>query len=349
MKLLIVDDEQDQERLLRLIFRRKESINHLDFYYAANGIEALKVLNETIGIEIVLLDINMPEMDGLTLLDHIKKLYPLIIPVIISAYGDISNIRAAMNKGAFDFLIKPIDSNDLEQTMLKTLTQVKEIKENQKVAEDNMMLKKQSLNLEMQVLRAQMNPHFVFNCLNSIDSLILSDDKVKATTYLNKFARLFRAILDSNRKTLIPLSQEIQNLKLYIELELLRSDHLFDVEYDISPSLEKSEMEVPSLLIQPVVENAIQHGIKNLKDQRGILSIKISEDREKLFYVITDNGVGFEKARILRNKDSAPAGLEITKTRIQLYNGNEETGFTITDRCVDSNTSGTQFSITLNK
>ena len=131
--------------------------------------------------------------------------------------------------------------------------------------------------------------------------------------------------------------------------QLLRSDHLFDVEYDISPSLEKSEMEVPSLLIQPVVENAIQHGIKNLKDQRGILSIKISEDREKLFYLITDNGVGFEKARILRNKDSAPAGLEITKTRIQLYNGNEETGFTITDRCVDSNTTGTQFSITLNK
>ena len=129
-KILIVDDEPDLEVLIRQKYRREIREGKYSFQFAHNGVEALEKLREDPGIEIVLSDINMPEMDGLTLLGQIRELQnPVLKAVIVSAYGDMENIRTAMNRGAFDFLTKPIDFTDLEITIQKTLEQLATLRE----------------------------------------------------------------------------------------------------------------------------------------------------------------------------------------------------------------------------
>ncbi len=128
-KILVVDDEPDLEHLIKQKFRREIKEDKYSFFFASNGIKALEKLNEDKNIELVLTDINMPEMDGLTLLKKMQELNnPLLRSVFISAYGDIVNIRTAMNGGAFDFVVKPIDLNDLEITIKKALDNLETVK-----------------------------------------------------------------------------------------------------------------------------------------------------------------------------------------------------------------------------
>lgn len=128
-KILVVDDELDLEPLICQKFRRKIRQKEMEFFFVHDGLEALSQLEAQPDIDIVLTDINMPKMDGLTLLTHISDKYPIIQSIIISAYGDMENIRVAMNWGAFDFLTKPLNLQDLEITMNKTLRQVQQMKE----------------------------------------------------------------------------------------------------------------------------------------------------------------------------------------------------------------------------
>jgi PAS domain S-box-containing protein len=128
-KILVVDDEPDLKPLICQIFRRKIRQKELELLFANNGLEALSHLEAKPDIDIVLTDINMPQMDGLTLLTNLSEQYPTIKAVIISAYGDLENIRAAMNRGAFDFLTKPLNLQDLEITINKTLGYVQQMKE----------------------------------------------------------------------------------------------------------------------------------------------------------------------------------------------------------------------------
>jgi PAS domain S-box-containing protein len=127
-KILVVDDEPDLEVLIRQEFRRQIRRGELEFVFAHNGLDALAKLKADPDIELVLSDINMPKMDGLTLLEELKQAHPLVKAVIVSAYGDMENIRTAMNRGAFDFLTKPINFQDLEITTSKTLEYVNQIK-----------------------------------------------------------------------------------------------------------------------------------------------------------------------------------------------------------------------------
>lgn len=128
-KIMVVDDEPDLKPLIRQIFRRQIRQNELQLIFASNGVEALSELEAQPDIDIVLTDINMPQMDGLTLLTKLSEQYPTIKAVIISAYGDMENIRSAMNRGAFDFLTKPLNLQDLEITTTKTLRHVQQVKE----------------------------------------------------------------------------------------------------------------------------------------------------------------------------------------------------------------------------
>jgi sigma-B regulation protein RsbU (phosphoserine phosphatase) len=128
-RIMVVDDEPDLEVLITQKYRRKIRNNELEFVFARNGIDALNKLQGNGDIDIVLTDINMPEMDGLTLLANIHEKYPLLKSVIVSAYGDMANIRVAFNRGAFDFLTKPIDFQDLEITIDKTLHEAKLLKQ----------------------------------------------------------------------------------------------------------------------------------------------------------------------------------------------------------------------------
>ncbi|HRI48041.1 MAG TPA: response regulator, partial [Ignavibacteriaceae bacterium] len=146
LKLMVVDDEPDLETLIRQRFRRQIRDESFEFVFAHNGLEALARLIEHPDIGIILTDINMPEMDGLTLLSKIAELNnPALKTVVVSAYGDMENIRTAMNRGAFDFITKPIDFGDLEITINKTLQQLTILKQSLE-EHDQLIALKQDLN-----------------------------------------------------------------------------------------------------------------------------------------------------------------------------------------------------------
>lgn len=140
-KILVVDDEPDLEVLIKQKFRKQIREKEYEFFFAENGKEALACLLEQPDVDVVLSDINMPEMDGLTLLSRLSESSPLIKSVIVSAYGDMENIRTAMNRGAFDFITKPINFEDLTLTMEKTLKHAKHIKETLQAIKENNILK----------------------------------------------------------------------------------------------------------------------------------------------------------------------------------------------------------------
>jgi adenylate cyclase len=140
-KILVADDEVDLEMLIKQKFRQKIREQQYEFIFAINGNDALAKLKQHPDIDIVLSDINMPEMDGLTLLSRISESNPLVKAVIVSAYGDMENIRTAMNRGAFDFITKPINFEDLSVTMEKTIKQVLQTRETLKAIKENNILK----------------------------------------------------------------------------------------------------------------------------------------------------------------------------------------------------------------
>jgi sigma-B regulation protein RsbU (phosphoserine phosphatase) len=162
-KILVVDDEPDLEVLIRQKFRKKIRANEFEFIAAYNGQEALNILKKNNGIDLILTDINMPQMDGLTLLQKIQDLNnPLLKAIIISAYGDMENIRTAMNRGAFDFITKPINLEDLEITINKTLLEVSTLKKALETR-DNFVALQQELevarNIQTSIL-PQISPPF---------------------------------------------------------------------------------------------------------------------------------------------------------------------------------------------
>jgi len=141
IKILIADDEADLEMLIRQKFRQKIREQYYEFVFAVNGKDALIKMQQHPDVEIVLSDINMPEMDGLTLLTKLGETNPLVKTVMVSAYGDMDNIRRAMNRGAFDFVTKPVNFEDLELTMEKTIQHVNQIRETLKAIKENNILK----------------------------------------------------------------------------------------------------------------------------------------------------------------------------------------------------------------
>ena len=140
-KIMVVDDETDLEMLIKQKFRKQIRQNEYEFLFAINGQDALDKLDANPGVDIVLSDINMPEMDGLTLLSRLHESKPLIKSVIVSAYGDMDNIRVAMNRGAFDFITKTINFEDLTITMEKTLKYASELRNTLKAIKENNILK----------------------------------------------------------------------------------------------------------------------------------------------------------------------------------------------------------------
>lgn len=140
-KILVVDDEIDLQDLIRQKFRKQIKSREYDFVFALNGLEALRMIESEQDIDMILSDINMPEMDGLTLLTHVHDKAPLIKSVMVSAYGDMENIRTAMNRGAFDFVTKPINFDDLNITMTKTIGHVLQMKQNLQAIKENNILK----------------------------------------------------------------------------------------------------------------------------------------------------------------------------------------------------------------
>ena len=212
--------------------------------------------------------------------------------------------------------------------------------------------KKMLGELEMQVLRTQMNPHFIFNSLNSIDRFILQNNRADATAYLTKFSRLVRMILQNSQSALITIEQELESLKLYLELESLRFDGRFNYKIKTDQSIDLSMLKVPPLIIQPFVENAVWHGLMP-KETTGNVEIYLSQTDDFLLVKITDDGVGRIKALSPQNNETnghRSMGLNITSQRIKMLHstGILHNPVNIVD-LIDANglPAGTQVNITL--
>ncbi|MBL7747024.1 MAG: histidine kinase, partial [Chitinophagaceae bacterium] len=189
------------------------------------------------------------------------------------------------------------------------------------------LLKQKMAETEMMALRAQMNPHFIFNCISSIDNFIQDNDKENASAWLNKFAKLIRSILDSSKNEVVPFWKDWETLKLYLELEQLRSDNKFTIMMNADDELLNGHYRIPPLIIQPYVENAIHHGLLHRLDKNGLLKISAVLNNNQLIYTIEDNGIGRQKAAELNavnrlNHNSY--GMQMSRERIELFNRQHE-------------------------
>ncbi len=190
----------------------------------------------------------------------------------------------------------------------------------QKHKEENLMRK--NIEIEQHLLRSQMNPHFIFNSLNSIQGLISGDDAYLAEIYLSKFAQLVRSILENSKKATVSLSEDISNLKLYLDLESMRFADSFEYKLIVDPIINTEEVFVPPLLVQPFVENSIKHGLVKLTDRNGLIKIDYYKQGEYLFCVVEDNGIG-RKASIKlkkRNSNHKSLGMKVTQERLDSLN-----------------------------
>ncbi len=187
-------------------------------------------------------------------------------------------------------------------------------------------LKQKIAESQIQSLRAQMNPHFIFNSLNSIENFMMQNEKRKASDYLHKFALLIRTILDSSRNNVTTIGQDMAALKLYIDLEQMRFNNTFTYQEKIDAQLLSGDYNVPSLLIQPYVENAIVHGLAHSDHKDLKLTVTATLENDFIKYVIEDNGIGREKAEDYNKMNKLhhkSVGLKITEDRIRLFNHEE--------------------------
>lgn len=186
---------------------------------------------------------------------------------------------------------------------------------------------KRLANVEMSALLAQMNPHFLFNSLNSIDSYIIRNDTARASEYLNNFARLMRLILNNSRTNYITLKDELETLDLYLQMESLRFRDKFRYQIQVDDDLDPASVSIPPMLIQPYVENAIWHGLMHREGNgaAGLVTIEVALCGDNLVCSVEDNGIGREKANALQasrfnNNRSQSMGTRITEERIEIIN-----------------------------
>ncbi|MGI9544864.1 MAG: tetratricopeptide repeat-containing sensor histidine kinase [Cyclobacteriaceae bacterium] len=176
--------------------------------------------------------------------------------------------------------------------------------------------------LALKSLRSQMNPHFIFNALNSVNSFISMSDTRKANKYLSDFSKLMRTVMENSQQDFVPLSEEIATLELYLKLEHFRFQDKFDYELFVDPDLPVDEYKIPPMLVQPYIENAIWHGLR-YKEEKGVLKVTIARSENELLLSITDNGIGRKKSLAIKTanqKTQGSTGMKNTANRIQLIN-----------------------------
>lgn len=173
---------------------------------------------------------------------------------------------------------------------------------------------------QLRALRAQMNPHFIFNSLNSILHFMVKHDLDGAHDYLKKFSTLMRATLDNSRSETVTLADEIEALRLYLDLEKLRLDDAFSYRITIEPGIDLEELEIPPLIIQPYVENAIQHGLAH-KKEKGRLEVGIWRGEHGIICSVVDNGIGRRQAMAGeqgKRQGHKSSGMDITRARLDV-------------------------------
>jgi LytS/YehU family sensor histidine kinase len=194
--------------------------------------------------------------------------------------------------------------------------------------EEKEQVSRRMTELEHKALQAQMNPHFIFNCLNSIQQYVFAQDIFAANKYITGFAKLIRATLNNSTRTFIFLSEETDYLNSYLSLEKLRFKDMMDYFIDVDPGINRHDLLIPPMLIQPYVENSMRHGLRHKTDGKGYIRIKMMQMDNQLVVIVEDNGIGRERAAQYKTGEHIEyqsKGMILTADRIRMMNaGNEE-------------------------
>jgi two-component system, LytTR family, sensor kinase len=184
------------------------------------------------------------------------------------------------------------------------------------------MLQRELAESRLNALRSQMDPHFIFNAITTIQHFILNNEKLAALSYLDELSNLIRKFLEHARRPRITLTEELELLIAYINLESMRFSNKFGFMMNVGEEIDLDGVEIPSMLIQPYVENAIKHGLMH-KTEYGSLSIDISLNENVLICVVEDNGIGRKKSKEInkwREKEHKSIGMEVTNERLEILN-----------------------------
>lgn len=217
-----------------------------------------------------------------------------------------------------------------EELELQVREQTFEILKKNKELEDHRQLQleteynKRLTEIELKAIRSQINPHFIFNCMNSIQLFVMQRDYDSAQKYLTDFSLLIRKTLDMSKLNFVSLTDEINYLTTYLSLEKMRFENRMDYEITVDPGILPNEAEVPSMLLQPYLENAVKHGLTNQKSGRGKLKLSFQQKEDDLVCIIEDNGIGIKKSKELKPENHAQmhvsAGMDLSSNRAELLN-----------------------------
>ena len=238
--------------------------------------------------------INNTDLDERYIADDTKRFSELAVPLIVDGkvIGVIDSEHSQKN------FFKQKHLNILTTVAVLCATQIQRVKaeeEKQKAKIETLENKQKVAESRLQSLRLQMNPHFLFNALNSIQQMILANEEMVATRYLSKFSKLLRTILVHSDKEYVTLKEELEILSLYIDLESIRFKDSFKYKIEVDEEIDTDEIKLPTLLVQPFVENAIWHGLMHKEGER-LLTVRFSEKDECIECIVEDNGIGRERS-----------------------------------------------------
>jgi LytS/YehU family sensor histidine kinase len=202
--------------------------------------------------------------------------------------------------------------------------------------------------MEQMALKAQMNPHFIFNCLNSIQEYVINSDVKGANKFISDFSKLIRSTLDNSSKKVISIEDEIKYLNNYLTLEQYRFENKFEFNIFTNKELNLADTYMPPMLLQPYLENAIRHGINNKKDGVGLIQINMLKVYKNLVCEIIDNGIGIAAAKKLKGNTSIEyqsKGMQLTAKRIQLLNKNIDEDIVVQVEDITAPATGTKVTI----
>lgn len=261
--------------------------------------------------------------------------YTVEITLFALGLGQLQFINEKFRKEAQQQLIVQLKENEklqsrIEEQLRKEVYTLEKQMEQEELENIQMRYEKELSELKVRILSSQMNPHFIFNSLNSIKRYIIDNEQEHAVYYLNKFSKLIRKILASSMEKSISLAEELEVVELYANIENIRFNNEIAIHFEIDHSISIDTIQVPGLLLQPFIENAIWHGLSGLETKKELcIEIKKGEG-DYINIVITDNGRGRKLAREIRKKKiykKDSVGLQITKERLTMFAKDKNTPF----------------------
>lgn len=264
--------------------------------------------------DLVLLDINLPGISGFDLLRQLKSdpVFKTLPVIIISAEEEDDTLAKCFALGASDYIKKPIH-HEILKARVQSVISASRFHEN-----EIHQRQQEALRARMKMLSSQMNPHFIFNSLTSIQEFVLANETEKVLDYLSEFAGLMRQNLENSMLSHITLSKELQFLDTYLKLERTRFNNVFDYEVRVGIDAPENIM-IPPMLMQPYLENAIIHGLRK-STRPGQLLLKVWETEKSIYCSITDNGIGRALASAISESHHRSTAMSNIEARLELLN-----------------------------